>query len=163
MSMLLEKWRALSQRERYLVGGAGVFLTIIILYAAIWDPIVGGAQRAELLLQKKQADLIWMQQSAAEVRALRQGSPGAGQQRTGQSLLGLIESTARQSKLSTGIQQVQPDGQNKVRLKLDNIPFDELLTWLDDLAYKYGVQVSEFSVERKPEAGRVDARLVLES
>lgn len=151
----------LNPRERRMVIGGGAFLLVFLLYQLIWLPIVGRASKLEEIVIQKQQDLIWMQQAALEVRELG-GSAGSRRTRPA-SLLGVIERTARQSKLGDSIRKVQPEGKNGVRVWLDKAPFDVVITWLDDLQSKQGVTVANFSVERQLEPGRVNARLLIET
>lgn len=156
-----EYWRNLSQREQRLLLIAGVVLALLFLHQAIWVPIIGGAETLHEQATKQQADIQWMRESAQTIRQL-QGS-GVQARPLGGSLLGVIESSARQQHLANAIQKVQPEGEKNVRLNLKGVAFDELLIWLDVLTQQYGIRISDVSVERQPEAGRVDARLLLES
>lgn len=154
----------LSQRERYMVIVAGVALVLFIAYALVWRPVVGNARAVEQRLAAQEAELQWMRQAAAEVRQLR-GSAGAANQTQagGTSLLSLVERTARQGKLAPAVRRVQPDGQNGVRIWLENAAFDDLLVWLHQLASAHGVGLSEISVQRQQGPGIVNGRLLLET
>ncbi|MDH5409205.1 MAG: type II secretion system protein M [Gammaproteobacteria bacterium] len=145
----------LNPRERKLVLGTGIFLVIFFLHQLVWEPLVGRAAKLEQKVAKQQQDLLWMQQAAQEVSQLSGGSRPA----SSGSLLGVIERTARQSKLGDSIRKVQPEGKDGVRVWLDKAPFDDVMHWLDGLQTKQGVSVTNFSVERQSEPGRVNVRI----
>ena len=156
LKLQIKTWLdGLNPRERRVVIGASIFVVIFLLYQIIWEPLVGRAARLEEKVAKQQQDLLWMQQAAQEVRQLSGGqlSTPSG------SLLGIIERTARQSKLGDSIRKVQPEGKTGVRVWLDKAPFDDVMRWLDGLQTKQGVAVANFSVERQSEPGRVNVRL----
>lgn len=159
----LQAWLdSLNQRERRLVIGAAIFLSVFLLYQLTWAPFVNGVANMQAKVNQQQQDLLWMQQAAREVSGLRGASAGQQPVHSG-SLLGLIEKTARERGLGTSIRKVQPEGQNGVRMWMDKVPFDDVMTWLDDLQLKQGVTVSSFSAERTAQAGWVNVRLLVEA
>ena len=151
----------LNPRERRTLIGGSITLLIFLLYQLVWAPIADGVTAMQDKVNKQQQDLLWMQQAAQEVRQFRSG--GRQRPRRSGSLLGSIERTARSSKLGESIRKVQPEGQNGVRMWLDGAVFDDVLAWLDGLQYQQGIMVSNISIERLSEQGRVNVRLLLET
>lgn len=152
---------SLNPRERRLVVAGGIFLGLFILYQLTWAPFANGMAEMQTKVSKKQEDLLWMQQAAQEARSLQGGSAGRRPVHTG-SLLGLIEKTARQRGLGSSIRKVQPEGQKGVRIWLDRVAFDAVMTWLDELQVKQGVMVSSLAAERTPQEGWVNIRMLVE-
>lgn len=150
----------LNPRERRLVIGGAIFLVVFLLYQLTWAPFANGVTNMQTKVNKQQQALLWMQQSAQEVRSL-QGGSGRRPVHTG-SLLGLIEKTARQRGLGSSIRKVQPEGQKGVRVWMDKVAFDAVMTWLDELQLKQGVTVSSFSAESIAQSGRVNVRMLVE-
>jgi general secretion pathway protein M len=130
------------------------------IYALVWDPYVQGVTRLEQEVAEQRALLSWMENAAREVKALR-GS-GMAARPGGQSLLTLVDSTARAQGLENALQRVQPEGQNTVRVWLEKASFDDTLRWLDRLTGQQGLRVTGLVVEPLQEAGRVNARITLE-
>lgn len=152
----------LNPRERRLVIGGGLFLSLFLLYQLTWAPFANGVASMQTKVSKAQQNLIWMQQAADEVRSLSGGAAGGRPVHTG-SLLGLIEKTARQRGLGSSIRKVQPEGQDGVRVWMDRVSFDAVMTWLDELQQKQGVMVASFSAEQTPQAGWVNIRMLVEA
>lgn len=151
----------LSKRERYMVIGAGAALLVFLLYILAWSPLVNRAQTLERRVHAQEQELAWMRQAAAEVQRLRGGSAPAQAARS-ESLLSLIERTARERGLSGAVRRVQPEGQSGARIWLEGAAFDDLVLWLHQLSSNYGVRISEASVDRQPQPGLVNARLLVE-
>lgn len=156
MTLLKEHWGRLQERERHFLLGGAVALLLLGGYGLIWDPYVEGMARLEKEVVEQRALLRWMEEAAAEVQGLRRGRPVKGG-----SLLALADSTARAAGLGSALKRVEPEGQRGVRVWFEQVPFDDLLRWLDQLSQR-GVRLSGLVVERRPEPGRIDARLVLE-
>ncbi len=155
-------WSALAQREQRLIAAGAALLILFLLYVAIWVPLQGSRARLLAQTEEQRATLRWMQQSAAEIRQL--SARGAGRQvATGQSLLGLIDQTARSERLAEAVKRVQPDGTNSVRVWLENAAFDDVMRWLGTLEQRHGVAIDTLNVERGEQPGRVAARLTLQA
>ncbi|MBK1672922.1 general secretion pathway protein GspM [Ectothiorhodospira shaposhnikovii] len=155
-------WQALSSRDRRILILGGLFLALILPYGLIWLPLNDRVEATARTVERLQGDLGWMEAASAQVRAARgQSGPAPAAQGT-QSLLGLVDATARQANLASSLRRVQPEGAGTVRVWMENVAFDDLLRWLDGLGQQYGIQVSGLVVDRQPAAGRVNARLVLE-
>ncbi|KPK39873.1 MAG: hypothetical protein AMJ69_04420 [Gammaproteobacteria bacterium SG8_47] len=153
----------LSPREQRIVIAGGVAMLILLLYLLIWQPFVGKIAKMEQQVDVQRQELKWMREAAQEVSALRGAGAGATAARSGQSLLGTIEQTARRAKLGDALKKVQPDGEAGARVWLEDVAFDDMLKWFDSLSTQGGVRVVELSVDRQEAAGRVDARVLLES
>jgi general secretion pathway protein M len=136
-----------------------VALVLLGGYAFLWDPYVNATARLQQEVAERRALVEWMETSAQEVRGLSGSLPA---NRGSQSLLALADGTARAQGLGPALQRVEPDGQRGVRVWLEQAPFDDVLRWLDKLVLENGVAVTAFTAERRPEAGRVNVRIVLE-
>ena len=100
-----------------------------------------------------------MQDRVAEAKELARATGG----HTGgaQPVYGVIESTARER--FGGDIRVQQEGKGGVRVTIKNTSFDDVMLWLDDLYYKQHISVKEFTADRQPGAGRVNANILIES
>ena len=99
-----------------------------------------------------------MQQAAVEAKQLRGAAVGGG---AGRSLLAVVDQTSKQSQLGSAVKRIQPDGQDLVRVSLEQASFDDLVLWLGDLQKAYGVSVVDAAIDRQSDAGRVNAHLTL--
>ena len=149
----------LNERERRAVIAAAVAFILFMPYQFIWSPFKHSLNELEDRVEKQQKDLAWMQDRISEAQELARatGSTGGG----AQPVYGVIESTARQR--FGGDIRVQQEGKGGVRVTIKNIGFDDVMLWLDDLYNKQHVDVKEFTVERQPGAGLINANILIAS
>lgn len=158
----MKEWfNALAPRERVMVSVAAAFIVLALIYAAAWSPLSSSVTRLDQSVEEQQALKQWMQQSAAEVNRLRNaaGSAGAADHR---SLLAVVDQTSKQSQLAPAVKRIEPDGQELVRITLEQASFDDLMTWLGSLQRNFGVSVADVSIDRQADSGRVNVRLTLQ-
>lgn len=156
----LQDWLdGLAPRERVLVLFAGAFTLLALLWLLLVQPLLLQKARAEDRLREQQQLLAELSQLAArggpQVRA--PAAPGTA----GQSLVVLIDRTVRERGLAGFLRRNQPDGQDSIRLRLENVPFDQLVEWLADLQGRYGLAATSVTIDPASERGRVDTNLVL--
>jgi len=156
---LKQFWGNLQSRERHTLLGGAIVLVPLLVYALLIDPFQQELQRLEQGVESQRELLAWMQQAAAEVKQLRGTQPGA-QRVSGQSLMSTIDASARSTGLSGAIKQLRPEGQG-VKVRLEEAAFDDMLRWLGQLSSRHGIAVSGLVMERLPQAGRVNASVVL--
>jgi general secretion pathway protein M len=154
-SRSLEYFAALSERERRIAIGGGA-LALVILIFGILIPLDRGVARAHERLAKKHADLSWMQSVAPELAAA--APPPAA---TGESLLVIVDRSARESGLAGALSGSEPGGAGSLSVRLEKAPFDLLVTWLARLAQQNGVSVDSATIEKAGAPGLVNAAIVL--
>jgi general secretion pathway protein M len=154
-----EWFNALALRERVMVSIAAVFIVLALIYAVAWSPLNSSVSRLEQSVEEQQVLKQWMQQSATEVNRLRNAAGGAADHR---SLLAVVDQTSKQSQLAPAVKRIEPDGQELVRVTLEQASFDDLVTWLGSLQRNFGVSVADVSIDRQAASGRVNVRLTLQ-
>lgn len=153
-------WANLQPRERHTLLGGGVALALILVYALVIDPFQQELLRLQQSVDSQEEALAWMRQASTEVKRLRGSSPAAGRV-SGQSLMSLVDSSARSAGLSGTIKQIKPEG-HAVKVRLEEVGFDDMLRWLEQLSARQGVSVSGLVMERLPQPGRVNASVTLD-
>jgi general secretion pathway protein M len=151
-------WATLADRERRIVALGGGALGLIVLYLVIWEPLTAAKHRREVDLQAARALAVQLESLALLAPRAAGGAPVAG---AGQSLLSIIDTTRKSSAVTKAPSRLQPEGDNTVRLWLEDVPFDGLVRWLGDLHTRYGVRVDNADIERESGPGLVNARLTL--
>ncbi len=162
-------WITLSVRERWILIGGSVVSIVLLFYALIWYPFQKQVATLQQTVMEQRAEVTWMRQAAREVQRLTQAAtvppPIAGL--SGRSLLSLVDQTAREAGLGSALKRVEPQGTDQLRVQLDEVSFDALTRWLIVIEHQYGVVIDSLIMDRlrvdRPEnAGRVNARLVLQ-
>jgi len=153
-----EWFTGLALRERTMVSIAAVVVVLALVYAVAWGPLASSVSRLQQSVEEQQALKQWMQQSAAEVNQLR-GAAGSSDDH--RSLLAVVDQTSKQSQLGPAVKRIEPDGQELVRVSLEQASFDDMVTWLGSLQRSFGVGVADVSIDRQADSGRVNARITL--
>lgn len=151
----------LAPRERMMLAGGAAALALLLFYALVWSPLRSGVTELGADVESQRETLRFMRKSAAEVKALRtaggSGAAGLG----GQSLLALVDRSARSKGLGPALKRVEPEGKNNVRVRLEGASFDAMVGWLAAMARSNGIYASSMSIERTDATGRVNVRLTL--
>ena len=102
----------------------------------------------------KQGDLAFIRTPPSSPRRSSSG------ERTGESLVVLIDSSAREWH-----RQVRRAARPRTKdcASSDNVPFDALVAWLARLSQSHGVRVESAEIEAAGEAGMVNAGLLLKA
>ncbi|CAK0745879.1 Type II secretion system protein M [Gammaproteobacteria bacterium] len=153
-------WEELSSQERIMVTlGAGVILAAT-LFLVVWEPFYAHLRTLRQTVTEERIQVAWMVQAALEVGPLR-GIAMVAEKQTGGSLLALVDRSARAAGMGAGLNRVEPEGKDKVRVWLNDIAFDPLIPWLTELGKTQGVAPESLVIDRQATPGRVNARLVL--
>lgn len=154
-----ERWQALAPRERRFltVGVTGVLITVF--YLAIWEPLRESAERRHNGLEQARALAVRLEQIAAEVGASQRG--GGAQPDRSLSLLAAVDQSVKRSALGKPPSRLQPDGEKQIKVWLEDVSFDALVPWLQELETRYGILVQSVDIERESAAGLVNAQLGL--
>ncbi|HYB64012.1 MAG TPA: type II secretion system protein M [Steroidobacteraceae bacterium] len=146
---------ALSGRERRIVQ-AGAVLAPLLLVFGVLLPLDRSVAQAHERLARKRNDLAWMQGVAPELAASPQPPSAAGE-----SLLVIVDRSARESGLSGSLAGSEPAGPGGLSLRLQKAPFDTLVAWLARLAQQNGIRVDSATIDSAGAPGLVNAALVL--
>ena len=76
----------------------------------------------------------------------------------------IVDQTLRARGLDRALRRSQPTTSNGIRVEFENVAFDDLVLWLDDLGSQYAMQVASGSLSTSSQEapGRVNATLTLE-
>ena len=151
----------LTAREQMALAIAALSVLGLLLYLFFWQPLDDEQHRLRTRLNEQFEALARMQQIAQEALQLRSNGRSVPQQRTEESLLALVDRTAR-AAVADGLNRLEPDGEHAVKLWLKDVSFDSLVRWLQELETAWGVRAKVVSLQRTEQPGLVTGRLVLE-
>jgi general secretion pathway protein M len=147
---------SLSERDRRTLLIGGVIAALLLLYVVF--QLDSGVSSAHKRVMKKQADLVWMRNAAPELAASGGGTPAGP---SGQSLLVIVDRSARESGLASSLAGSEPAGPGGLSVRLQKVPFDTLIPWLARLSQQNGIRVDTASIESAGSPGVVNAAIVL--
>lgn len=156
-------WDNLSQRERWLLGGGVVALLVFLFYLQVWEPFQTSNRLLRQSVAEQRADLAWMRQAALEVKRLNAaGDSGGRAVGGGQSLLTVVDQTARAAGLSAALKRINPQGGDKLNAQLEQVEFDAFINWVGALEREHRITIVNMAVDRTDTAGLVNARVILQ-
>ncbi len=151
---LLVWWNTLAYREQQLLGVCSAVLVVGIFYWGIWSPLSNAEYDSQQDVQKQQRTLTEIKQKANRIIALKKS--GAKTTRD-DSLSSIVNSTASTYGLS--ITRMQPQGK-KIQVWMDEVPFDALIGYLDDVVQKKGLSLDNLDIAETDAAGIVKVRRI---
>lgn len=153
-----EWYGKLSERDRKIVNFGSIVVGVLLVLALIL-PLNRNIAQTRQRVSNKQADLAFIQGALPQLAAAGPGVTPASPE----SLVVLIDSSARESGLGKSLSSSQPSGDGGLRIRLDRAPFDGVVAWLARLSQQHGVRVESAEIEYANEAGFVNAGLVLKA
>jgi general secretion pathway protein M len=156
MDAILQYYAKLSERERRIAIYGGI-AALLLLILAIVLPLQRHVGALEQRVERKRDDLVWLRSMAPQLAGLRSNGPPPLRE----SLVVVVDRTARQSGLERALVGSQPSGDGGLNVRLEQTSFDGLVSWLAQLRESYGVRVDSAVVEAGNAVGSVNASLVL--
>lgn len=144
-------WQQLNIREQRLVVVMSALISIFILYSLIWQPMNESIETSKVKIERQQELLTWVQESAQRYQQAKRN----GGRSSGESLSSIVNRTSRLEKIN--ITRMQPQGDD-LQVWIDEISFNQLLSWLEKLASRDGLQVKNIDLSKADQQGVVRVR-----
>lgn len=150
-----------SEAEQWLIRILIIAALGLLLYIGLWSPVQQAHQRAQGQLQQAHSlyTLLQQQGSRAMQAARAQGINAAGALTHQGDIQSAIQATAQQHQVV--IRRIESDGQQGVRIWVDDAPFDQVLQYVQTLKTSHGIAVHQISLEAGARSGRVNFRALL--
>ena len=160
MQKLKDWFYSLQPRERTLVLCGGAALVLFAIYFFALAPFYSAVNSRAERVAKKQGDIAWMRSVGGEILALGASATPANVP-TNESLVVLIDRSARECGLGSSLTGQTPNGENGIRVRLEQAEFDKLVVCLGGLQQSHGVTIESANIDRTAKPGFVNASLVL--
>ena len=148
----------LAPRERLILGCGAVAAIAIIVWGLLWKPLHDG--RTQLADQVDQKSNLYIDvQRAMSVDGQDTDNPAPGG--AGQSILILIDTSARSYGLAESFTQTRPNGPNEISVSFQRAPFDTIVSWLIELESTYGIAVNSVSMTDSGQPGLINGQVFL--
>ncbi|KZN31846.1 type II secretion system protein GspM [Pseudoalteromonas luteoviolacea] len=153
---MINYWQSLKEQEQKLLIVAGVVFVIFALVMGVIKPLNKGVEDAQKDLQKQKEFHTWVSKSVAQLKASGGNKAVAGNR----NLTQLVNRTRGRHGIQ--ISKMQPRD-NTLRINIDNVEFNKLVSWIDELTNQHGVKVANLDLGEEQQQGYVRvSRLVLE-
>lgn len=160
MQQLRDKFDSLQPRERIIVIAGAILVLVVAVYVLALAPLYSAVNAQAKRVAQKEGDLAWMRSVSGEVAVLSANAPS----RPGgsnESMVVLIDRTARECGLGASLTGQTPNGERGIRVRLEGAEFDKLMVCLGTLQQVHAVDVESASIDRTAKPGLVNANLVL--
>lgn len=147
-----------SQRDQRLLIVLAVFLVAVLFWLFVWLPVQDRLTIAETRHARALTDHRWILEQRETLQQLAAAQTGAGS-RTGQALLSTVATSARSAGIT--LNRFQPEGNDALAVSLEDVPFGELVLWLEQLQRQEGIRVRSANIDAQNAPGRVRARILL--
>lgn len=152
---LEHKYNALTERDRTALNALVFFLAIYLLYQLVLSPALSYLNSASQSYERELENHDWMVAQEPKIRAMLDTEGG---ERDG-SLLSIASATAKNHQLN--FSRFEPLGDDRVRLRLDQVEFNAIVNWLGELEAEKGVSAVDISLDSAG-PGYVSVRLTLQ-
>jgi type II secretory pathway component PulM len=153
---LIERFRQLAPREQMVLGIGAALAVVIIAWSFVWMPLNDSVNELRESVVDRSRLMVDLRRAASLVTAGQAGGAPAGSQ----SLMTIVDATARQLGLADAFPNQRPDG-NDLRVTVTDAPFTLIVDWLIGLEREYAVRVREVSLSATGQPGLVRGQLVL--
>ena len=153
----MEWFNALPRRQQWFVVVGVIVVFFYLLYIALWAPLSGSIDKLGMQNQRATNDLHELRESAAKVKQLRGLGRSAVIQGSDMSLSQMVDTAVARHRIK--MNRFQPSGQNEAQLWFDNVDFNRMLAYLDQMENGYGVVIKNIAVNAGNSEGLVTVRL----
>jgi len=145
-------WQQLNLREQRLVMAMSAVIAVFVLYGLIWQPLNESIASSKLKLERQQTLLAWVEENTQRYQqAKRNGAMNS----SSASLSSIVNRTSRANDIT--ITRMQPQGDD-LQVWIDEISFNQLLSWLEQLASRENLQVKNIDLSSADQEGVVRVR-----
>jgi general secretion pathway protein M len=156
MDALLRYYSGLSPRDQRIALYGGIAAAFLLILAVVL-PLQRHVGALEQRVAQKREDLIWLRSMAPQLASLQTSGPPP----LHESLVVVVDRTARQAGLERALVGSQPSGDGGLSVRVEQISFDALVSWIAQLRESYGIRVDSAVVEAGTAVGTVNSSLVL--
>lgn len=149
----------MASHERMVVNALALVVVVLLVFLIVVNPALQKRAQAEVELNAKRSVLQWVKDN--EHRALQASSlsTSGSAPKSGQALMALVTSSS--SQMGVSLKRYEPEGDEKLRVWLEDQSFNKTMRWLDSLQKQHGMTIVNVAVDASKEPGIVTAKIVL--
>ena len=160
MKTIKEKWINLSLHEKRIVTSSIFIAVILFFYALVASPLADKLKNLHKQIAQSNQLLAWMQMADDRIKSLQQNLQSSSAT-SAKSILSTIQTEIKQASLEKNLVTLRQADDQAVQVNLQNVSFDQLITWLIQLSRKYSYQVSQMTVTSTTIQGMVNIEMVV--
>lgn len=152
-------YRQRDEREQRALLWLAIATAMVLVYLLFWRPVANGYQDARERYAHHQGFLLWAESHADLIRGQQNDTGARPASSRGGNWINLINSSASREGLS--LQGFTPEGDDAVRVSLEQQSFAAAIGWLQSLESEHGIRVATIEVTAGQESGTVNIRATL--
>mgnify|MGYP002700572450 FL=1 len=145
-------WQQLKSAEQRLVLIMSGVVVLFLFFILIWQPLENNINSTQQKLVRQQALHTWVQESTQRYQQSKKSNISNGSKG---SLSSIVNTSAGRNNIS--IARLQPQGED-LQVWIDEVPFTQLLSWLEVLANNEGLSVKSLDLSKADRNGVVKVR-----
>ena len=154
MKDLVAYYEKLSEKDRRALRILAIFLVPLTLYFLLLSPGIHYYQQAKSSYINNQTLLAWINENASKVESMnQQATPSRNE-----PLLQAVSRSAGSNNIK--LDRIQPEGDNRVRVWLNNAEFKSAIQWLSALSSSR-ITISSASIDKTDKTGIVNLQVLL--
>lgn len=150
--MLKDRFNNLSQREQHTLLIAIPVVVILVLWLAVFRPLLDSRSQLQDRITRQQTDIAWMKEAATKIRPSVSGqqpiNSGSIRQRVTQAL----------GQYGVTLSRIEQGNDDSVNVWAERASFNQLLSAMQQ-AVREGLRIEKAQINQTTEPGIVSARL----
>jgi general secretion pathway protein M len=157
---MTEWYQNITLEERQFVWLGALCVILLLLYLFLVRPLEAILGEGMETLRLKQSEFTQLSRIASEYTVLG-AAKNSNEPKDNRSLLAIIDNSGSDIGIKSSIKRLTPEGENKVRVRIEDVEFDKLIKWLAVNSRKHFIHAELFLVKKNDKKGRVNATLLL--
>ncbi len=157
---MMEWYRALSSKDQRILSLGLLFVVVASFYTFAYEPLEAAVEQNKMKLELKRSELAELKSISREYKALGT-TPERASKNDKRSLLAIIDKSGTAVGIRSSIKRLTPEGDSKVRVRVENVAFDQLIKWLVTNSAKHSIHAELFMARQTEQVGRVNATVLL--
>lgn len=149
-------WDQASSRDQLSIIACGLVLTVYLLYIAILNPVQNMAEEQMKKTAAQKVALERVRKLAAQVKEMKRGNSN----KKSRSAEKIVESSISTHGLR--VSGFDASGKSGIRVRFDQVTFDKLLAWINELEVNEGLSMKDISIASGKAQGVVSANLLIQ-
>ncbi len=145
-------WQQLKISEQRLVAMMGIVVIGFVFFSLIWQPLNEDITNTQQKIARQQKLLTVVQEGT---QRYQQAKRNGGSRQSNGSLSSVVNKSAGRHNIT--ITRLQPQADD-LQVWIDEVPFSQLLGWLEFLANREGLLVKAIDLSKADEKGVVKVR-----
>lgn len=153
-----KKWQGMPANDRRALTILGLFGAVLFVIFGLFQPAKNYFDRAQNSALESRKLVEWINSQKPQLARLQSVRAETG---AAEGTL-LQRATAAAAARQVAIKRVEPEGDTRIRLWIDEVRYQDLQQWLNDLQQQK-IVIRSLNIDALDEVGMVSSRLTLEA